>query len=235
DEIIDAVFRTLAANGMRDHAHMRLTLTRGEKCTSSMNPKFNVYGTTLIILPEWKPTEGATTYDNTKGISLITASQRRNPPSTCDSKIHHNNMINNILPKIQANLAGVADAIMLDLEGFVSETNATNIFMVDDAGTLLTPHADYCLPGVTRATVLQLAQEIGIPTEVRRVSLAEFHSAAEVFTTGTMGELTPVTRIDGRVIGEGVRGEVTERLQEVYRHLPERDGWATPIPEFADA
>jgi branched-subunit amino acid aminotransferase/4-amino-4-deoxychorismate lyase len=117
EEIVEAIFRVLAANGMRDGAHMRLTLTRGEKCTSSMNPKFNVYGTTLIILPEWKPTEGATTYDNKSGISLITASQRRNSPHTVDSKIHHNNMINNILPKIQANLAGCADAIMLDVEG----------------------------------------------------------------------------------------------------------------------
>eukprot|EP00522_Entomoneis_paludosa_P001100 CAMPEP_0172466876 /NCGR_PEP_ID=MMETSP1065-20121228/57343_1 /TAXON_ID=265537 /ORGANISM="Amphiprora paludosa, Strain CCMP125" /LENGTH=277 /DNA_ID=CAMNT_0013223831 /DNA_START=36 /DNA_END=866 /DNA_ORIENTATION=+ len=224
EEITEAIFRTLAANGMRDSAHMRLTLTRGEKCTSSMNPKFNVYGTTLIILPEWKPTEGATTYDNTAGISLITSSQRRNSPQVLDSKIHHNNMINNILPKIQANLAGCEDAVMLDLDGFVSETNATNIFMVDD-GVLLTPHADHCLPGITRATVLVLAKELGIQTEVRRVSLAEFHAADEVFTTGTMGELTPVTKIDGRVIGEGTRGPITEKLQEVYKNLPERPGW----------
>ena len=234
DEVVEAIFRTLAANGMRDGAHMRLTLTRGEKCTSSMNPKFNVYGTTLIILPEWKPTEGATTYDNTEGISLITSAIRRNPPSCVDSKIHHNNMINNILPKIQANLAGVADAIMLDLEGFVSETNATNIFMVDN-GLLLTPHADYCLPGITRETVLILAKELGIPCEVRRVSLSEFHAADEVFTTGTMGELTPVTMIDGRVIGNGVRGEITKRLQEAYKTLPERSGWATEIPPFESA
>jgi branched-subunit amino acid aminotransferase/4-amino-4-deoxychorismate lyase len=231
-EITEAIFQTLAANGMRDGAHMRLTLTRGEKCTSSMNPKFNIYGTTLIILPEWKPTEGATTYDNTKGISLITASTRRNSPSTCDSKIHHNNMINNILPKIQANLANCADAIMLDLDGYVSETNATNIFMVDDEGTLLTPHADHCLPGITRANVLLLARELNLPHEVRRVSLAEFHAAAEVFTTGTMGELTPVTCIDGRIIGTGHRGPVTQRLQEAYKTLPERDGWATAIPPF---
>jgi branched-subunit amino acid aminotransferase/4-amino-4-deoxychorismate lyase len=122
-----------------------------------------------------------------------------------DSKIHHNNLINNILPKIQANLAGAADAIMLDLEGYVSETNATNIFMVDN-GILLTPHADHCLPGITRETVIVLAKELGIPCEVRRVSLSEFHAADEVFTTGTMGELTPVTNIDGRVIGNGVRG-----------------------------
>lgn len=104
--------------------------------------------------------------------------------------------------------------------GYVSETNATNLFMVDN-GVLLTPHADHCLPGVTRATVLQLADELTIPKEVRRISLAEFHATDEVFTTGTMGELTPVTMIDGRVIGDGRRGPVTERLQNLYQSLPE--------------
>ncbi|CAB9526668.1 acid aminotransferase-like protein 2 [Seminavis robusta] len=232
-EIRHALFQVLAANGMRDGAHVRLTLTRGEKYTSSMNPKFNVYGTTLIILPEWKPTEGATTYDNTKGIKLISSSQRRNPPSTVDSKIHHNNLINNILPKLQANVAGVDDAIMLDLEGYVSGTNATNIFLVDDNGVLMTPSADHCLPGITRQTVLDLAQELSIPTCVRRLSLAEFYSAEEVFTTGTMGELTPVTWIDGRVIGSGgERGENTKRLQEAYKTLPERPGFATELPPY---
>mmetsp|Transcript_46597 Transcript_46597/g.113511 ORF Transcript_46597/g.113511 Transcript_46597/m.113511 type:complete len:638 (-) Transcript_46597:309-2222(-) len=233
EQVTEAIFSTLAANGMRDHAHMRLTLTRGEKYTSSMNPKFNVYGTTLIIIAEWKPTEGATTYDNTNGISLISASQRRNPPATCDSKIHHNNLINNILPKIQANLASVEDALILDMDGFVSETNATNIFMVDDDGVLLTPQADHCLPGITRGTCIEIAKELGIPVDVRRISLAEFHSAEEVFTTGTMGELTPVTRIDGRVIGEGIRGPITQRLQEAYKSLPDRPGWATEIPPFS--
>jgi branched-subunit amino acid aminotransferase/4-amino-4-deoxychorismate lyase len=103
-------------------------------------------------------------------------------------------LINNILPKIQANLAGAADAIMLDVDGYVSETNATNIFMVDDEGVLLTPHGDHCLPGITRDTVIALAKELGIPCDVRRVSLAEFHAAEEVFTTGTMGELVSRTQ-----------------------------------------
>ena len=122
---------------------------------------------------------------------------------------------------------------MLDMDGFVSETNATNIFMVDSNGVLLTPAADHCLPGITRASVLQLAKELDIPCEVRRVSLAEFHAADEVFTTGTMGELTPVTMIDGRVIGSGVLGPVTKHLQDVYKYLPERPGWATALPEFS--
>lgn len=233
EQITQAIFQTLAANGMRDGAHMRLTLTRGEKYSSSMNPLFNVYGTTLIVLAEWKPTQGRTTYDNVKGISLISASQRRNSPNTVDSKIHHNNLINNILPKIQANLANCADAIMLDVDGYVSETNATNLFLVDEDGVLVTPSPDHCLPGITRATVLDLARELQIPVEERRVSLAEFHYATEVFTTGTMGELTPVTCIDGRMIGTGFRGPVTTRLQEVYQTLPERDGYATEIPEFS--
>lgn len=132
---------------------------------------------------------------------------------------------------MQANLAGVADAIMLDVDGYVSETNATNIFMVDD-GVLITPHADHCLPGITRQTVLELAKELDISTDVRRISLSEFHSADEVFTTGTMGELTPVIEIDGRTIGTGVVGNITTRLQESYATLPERDGWATAIPQF---
>jgi protein-lysine N-methyltransferase EEF2KMT len=122
---------------------------------------------------------------------------------------------------------------MLDMDGYVSETNATNIFMVDDEGVLLTPTADHCLPGVTRATVMQLAKELEIPCDVRRVSLAEFHAAEEVFTTGTMGELTPVTMIDGRVIGSGALGPITKRLQDAYKALPERPGWATAIPEFS--
>lgn len=124
-------------------------------------------------------------------------------------------------------------SLCLLVPGYVSETNATNLFMVDD-GVLLTPHADHCLPGITRATVLTLAKELDIPTEVRRISLAEFHSADEVFTTGTMGELTPVVNIDGRVIGTGKRGPITAQLQDVFKTLPERDGWATELPPFEE-
>ena len=231
---MEILYTCPSANGMRDEAHIRLTLTRGVKCTSSMNPKFNLYGTTLIVLAEWKPSVGGqTTYDNERGISLITAANRRNPPSTVDSKIHHNNMINNILPKIQANNAGAADAIMLDLEGFVSETNATNIFMVNHKGVLITPTPDSCLPGITRATIIEIARtDCDIKVEVRRVSLAEFHAAEEVFTTGTMGGLSPVTCIDGRIIGNGFVGPVTKKLQQVYKSLITRPGWFTPIPPF---
>eukprot|EP00597_Dinobryon_sp_UTEXLB2267_P003151 CAMPEP_0170074942 /NCGR_PEP_ID=MMETSP0019_2-20121128/12168_1 /TAXON_ID=98059 /ORGANISM="Dinobryon sp., Strain UTEXLB2267" /LENGTH=470 /DNA_ID=CAMNT_0010285593 /DNA_START=444 /DNA_END=1856 /DNA_ORIENTATION=+ len=235
--IKQAIFTTLAANGMRDGVHLRLTLSRGAKLTSSMNPAFNVFGCNLIVLPEWKPVGDAATYDNNRGIRLITATNRRNSPQCVDSKIHHCNLINNILPKIQANVGGAADALMLDLEGFVSETNATNVFLVKN-GAVLTPHADYCLPGVTRHTVMTLARErLGLSVVERRVSLAEFHAADEVFTTGTMGELTPVVEIDGRQIGPsegGVRlgaGPVTRLIQEAYRDLTATTGY--PLPNEA--
>jgi len=122
---------------------------------------------------------------------------------------------------------------MLDMDGFVSETNATNIFMVDYTTKLLTPHADHCLPGITRATVIVLAKENEIPFEERRLSLAEFHAAEEVFTTGTMGGITPVTCIDGRTIGSGNVGPITKRLQEIYATLPDRPGWSTILPPFS--
>ncbi|KAG8465993.1 hypothetical protein KFE25_005563 [Diacronema lutheri] len=232
-QVREAVLQTLAANGMRDGAHIRLTLTRGVKTTSSMNPLFNAYGCTLIVLAEWKPVVGVATYDNAAGVSLVTAANRRNPPSCIDSKIHHNNLINNILPKIQANLAGAADALMLDLDGFVAETNATNVFVVKD-GRLLTPSADACLPGVTREAVMALGRDVlGVEVIERRVSLAEFHTADEVFTTGTMGELTPVVLIDGRKIGDGAPGALTRRLQAAFAKLTDEDSPEhAPLPDF---
>ena len=210
-EVRDAIFATLEANGMRDEAHIRLTLTRGEKITSGMNPRMNQSGCTLIVLAEWKPP----VYSDA-GIRVITASTRRNTPQCLDSKIHHNNLLNNILAAIEANVAGADSAIMLDIDGFVSETNDTNLFIVA-GGQLLTPHADSCLPGITRRMILDIAREQQIPAIERNISLTELYTADEVFTTGTMGELTPVLEADGRTIGEGGAGEMTCRLQKLHR------------------
>ncbi len=222
DEIRDAVFKTLEANGMRDEAHIRLTLTRGEKVTSGMNPRFNQSGCTLIVLAEWKPP----VYSD-EGIRVITAATRRNTPECLDSKIHHNNLLNNILASIEANVAGVDSAIMLDVNGFVSETNDTNLFLVKD-GAVLTPHADACLPGLTRRLVLDICASHGIAATERNLSLTELYTADEVFTTGTMGELTPVLEADGRVIGDGRCGPLTRRLQELHRKTAYEQG--TPLP-----
>ena len=222
-EIREAVVETLKANDMRDGAHVRLTLTRGEKITSGMNPKLNQSGCSLIVLAEWKPP----VYSD-EGIRVVTASTRRNTPSCLDSKIHHNNLLNNILASIEANVAGVDSAIMLDLNGFVSETNDTNLFMVR-SGTVCTPHADACLPGLTRQMVLDICGENGIPAAERNLSLTELYTADEVFTSGTMGELTPVLEADGRVIGNGAPGDLTRRLQVLHREAAWRDGEEIPF------
>jgi branched-chain amino acid aminotransferase group I len=224
-EIRDAIFRTLEANGMSDEAHIRLTLTRGEKITSGMNPNFNQSGCTLIVLAEWKPP----VYSDS-GIRVITASTRRNTPQCLDSKIHHNNLLNNILAAIEANVAGVDSAIMLDINGFVSETNDTNIFVISK-GIVCTPYADACLPGLTRRMILDICHMNKIPAEERNLSLTELYTASEVFTSGTMGELTPILEADGRVIGDGSIGGKTRALQKLHRAYAYEHG--TPLP-FAD-
>lgn len=223
EEIRRAVFDTLRANDMRDGVHLRLTLTRGEKITSGMNPRFNRSGCTLIVLAEWKPP----VYSD-DGIRVITASTRRNSPSCLDSKIHHNNLLNNILACIEANVAGADSAIMLDLDGFVSETNDTNVFVVRD-GAVLTPHAHACLPGITRRMILDLCTGHDIPCAERNLSLTELYTADEVFTSGTMGELTPVLEADGRQIGDGRVGDMTRRLQTLHRDAAYRDGETVPF------
>ena len=175
--------------------HIRLTLTRGDKITSGMDPRVNQSGCCLIILAEWKPP----VYDNDHGITVFTSTIRRNNPSFLDSKIHHNNLLNNIQAKIQANVAGKDAGLMLDYAGFASELNGTNIFMIRD-DKVFTPHADACLHGITRGMIIQICNENDIPLVEKNISLTELYTADEVFCTGTMGELTPITEIDGRVI-----------------------------------
>ena len=222
DDVRNAVVETLVANGMYDEAHVRLTLTRGPKVTSGMSPAFNRAGCCLIVLAEWK----APVYGR-DGIRLITSSVRRNSPATLDSKIHHNNLLNNVLAKIEADVAGVDDALMLDVDGFVAETNATNVFLVR-SGVLVTPRPDACLPGITRAIVLELAAGDGLETVERNVSLSEVYTAEEVFTSGTMGGLAPVLDVDGRTIGEGTAGPITERLRALLRERTREEGERLP-------
>lgn len=218
DEIIHEIRRALEANQMRDGVHIRLTLTRGVKYTSGMDPRLNTSGPTLIVLAEHK----APVYDK-QGISLVTSSIRRFPPDCLDPKIHHNNLLQSILAKIEANVAGADDALMLDMRGFVAETNATHLFIVD-GDVVLTSRTVACPEGITRQTVLDLCREHGIACEVRDLSLVEVYRASECFCTGTMGELAPVTKVDGRTIGGGVIGPVTARLSELYRDLTRREG-----------
>ncbi|HSZ44788.1 MAG TPA: aminotransferase class IV [Streptosporangiaceae bacterium] len=221
EEIIAEIRRTLAANRMTDNVHIRLTLSRGVKVTSGMDPRLNQSGPTLIVLPEHKPP----VYDDS-GITLITSSVRRPTPDTLDPKIHHNNLLPSILAKVEANVAGADDAVMLDHRGFVAETNATNIFLVA-AGQLGTPSTAACPEGITRQTVLDLAAQAGIETVVGDFSLTQLYTADELFVTGTMGGLTPVLSLDGRRVGTGHPGPVTTKLAALFSDLAATTG--TPV------
>ena len=218
DEIIEQISRTLAANQMRDAVHIRLTLTRGVKYTSGMDPRLNTAGPTLIVLAEHKPP----VYD-TAGLRLITSSVRRFPPDCLDPKIHHNNLIQSILAKIEANHAGADDALMLDTRGFVAESNATHVFIVLDRA-VATPRTVACPEGITRRAVLDLCREHAIGCIEADVSQADVYRADEMFCTGTMGELAAVIEVDGRRIGDGSVGPLTRKLSELYRGLTEREG-----------
>jgi branched-chain amino acid aminotransferase len=222
EEIKRDLFETLRANNMRDGVHIRLTLTRGEKITSGMDPRLNQKGCTLIVLAEWKKP----VYD--QEIALVTSSVRRNSPLSIDSKIHHNNLINNILAKMEANNAGADAALMLDQYGFVSETNDCNIFMTKSQ-MLFTPHTDACLPGITRRKVIEIAQGLKIPVHLKNLSVAEFYNADEVFTTGTMSEMVRVKMIDGRRIENKSGSSVLEAIQSAFRARTETEGESLPF------
>lgn len=217
-EITEQVRRTLEANGMRDGVHIRLTLTRGVKVTSGMDPRLNRSGPTLIVLAEHKPP-----VYGSGGIALATSGVRRFPPDCLDPKIHHCNLIQSILAKIEATNAGADDALMLDVRGFVAETNATHVFIVA-RGKVETSRTVACPEGITRAAVLGLCLAHGIAHEERDVSLAEVYRADEAFCTGTMGEIVPVVKVDGRTIGAGEAGPVTRRIQGLFRELTASEG-----------
>jgi branched-chain amino acid aminotransferase len=220
-EITEQIRRTLAANDMRDGVHIRLTLTRGVKITSGMDPRLNQSGPTLIVLAEFKDP----VYE-TSGITLITASVRRPAPDCLDPKIHHNNLLPSILAKVEANVAGADDAVMLDHRGFIAETNATHVFFVT-GGTLRTPTTVSCPEGITRAAVLDLAASAGIPAQTGDYTLPQLYTADEAFVTGTMGGVVPVLAVDGRKIGSGEPGPVTARLAKLYADLTATSG--TPL------
>jgi len=218
EKIIDEIKRTLAANKMRDGAHIRLTLTRGVKITSGMDPRLNQSGPTLIIVAENK----APVYAKT-GLTLITSKIRRPPPEVLDARIHHANLLNSILAKIEANNAGADDALMLDTRGFVAETNATHIFIVRN-GDLATSRVVACPGGITRATIIEICAAEKIRCIETDLSVVDVYGAHEMFCTGTMGELAGVTKIDNRQIGDGKVGPMTKRLSDLYAQRTATEG-----------
>lgn len=218
EAMIEQIRRTLVANSMRDGVHIRLTLTRGLKITSGMDPRLNQSGPTCIVLAEHKPP----VYSRA-GITLVTSSYRRPSPDCLDPKIHHCNLIPSILAKLEANHAGADDALMLDMQGFVAETNATHVFYVAE-GTVITGPTTACPEGITRDTVLEICRAAGIPYQVQLFSRTELYRADEVFCTGTMGELVPVIELDGRRLGTGER-PMTARLIDLFRARTASEGF----------
>src|SRR5437016_5649626 len=218
EKIIDEIKRTLSANKMRDGVHIRLTLTRGVKITSGIDPRLNQAGPTLIVVAEHKPPVYAKT-----GLRLITSKTRRPPPDVLDARIHHANLLNSILAKIEANNAGADDALMLDTRGFVAETNATHIFIVRN-GDLATSRVLACPEGITRATVIEICAAEKIRCVETDLSVVDVYGAREMFCTGTMGELAGVIRIDNRQIGDGNVGMTTKRLSDLYAQRTAKEG-----------
>jgi len=218
EKIIEEIKRTLAANKMHDGVHIRLTLTRGVKITSGMDPRLNQGGPTLIVLAEHK----APVYAKT-GLTLITSKIRRPPLEILDPRIHHANLLNSILAKLEANNGGADDALMLDLHGFVAETNATHVFIVRN-NELATGRVVACPEGITRATVLEICTAEKIPCMETDLSLVDVYGADEMFCTGTMGELAGVIKVDDRIIGDGGVGLTTKRLSDLYAQRTATEG-----------
>ena len=218
--LVEQIRHTLVANRMFDGVHIRLTLTRGVKITSGMDPRLNQSGPTLIVLAEFKPP----VYDKS-GIRLLTSGIRRFPPECLDQKIHSCNLLQSIMAKIQANAAGYDDALMLDLRGFVAETNATHVFVVHD-DQISTSFTHSCPEGITRGTVLEICQELAIGCQVRDITLSEVYGSQEMFCTGTMGEIVPVREVDGHAIAVG---PLTSRIAERFAERAAVEGeWIMP-------
>lgn len=211
EKLIAELSRTLVANQMYDGVHVRLTVSRGVKYTSGLDPRVNQSGCSFFILAEHKPP----VFDNVNGIRLITSSRRRPFADILDQNIHSCNQLTSILAKLEANAAGVDDAVLLDIHGMLAETSSTHLFMVRD-GHVMTSTTRACPEGITRTVVLEICHDLGIPVEVRDVPACELAVADEMFVTGTMGEITPVACLDGRTL-PAVTGPLTARIAESFR------------------
>ncbi len=218
EQLSARIVETLRANGMRDDVHIRLMVTRGLKATPHQDPRFVIGPATIVIVPEYKQPLPETIE---RGIRLFTVHVRRGAPDVQDPKLNSHSKLNCILACIQAQKAGCDEALMLDPHGFVATCNSTHFFIVRK-GEVWTSTGKYCLGGITRGNVVRLCREHGIPIHEKDFSLTDVYGAEEAFVTGTFAGLTPVHEIDGRVIGDGVRGPLCLRLQTLYRQLVER-------------
>jgi branched-chain amino acid aminotransferase len=218
-ELTAAIDETLRANDMTDGVHVRLMVTRGVKRTPYQDPRVTIGPATVVIIAEHKEPLPATVTD---GITLFTTHVRRAGPDTLDPKLNAHSKLNDITACIQAYTAGADEALMLDPHGFVATCNSTHFFAVI-GDEVVTSDGRHCLAGITRANVLELCRANAIPARETTFSLTDVYSAREAFVTGTFAGVVPVRSVDGRVIGDGRRGPVVERLQRLYRELVAAD------------
>jgi len=217
-----AIMDTLAANNMTDHVHIRLMVTRGIKRTPYQDPRAALGPATIVMIPEYKTPRPELL---ARGLKLFTVHVRRGYPDVQDPKLNSHSKLNCITACIQATAAGADEALMLDPHGFVATCNSTHFFIVRK-GEVWTSSGDYCLGGITRANVLRISRNNGIPAFERNFSLTDVYGADEAFVTGTFAGVVPVREIDGRVIGDGMRGPMVERLQTLYVELAHLDAAA---------
>ena len=213
-----ALYRTLAANQMTEGVHVRLMVTRGLKSTPYQDPRACIGPATVVIIPEYKLPRPETL---TRGVRLFTVHVRRGAPDVQDPKLNSHSKLNCITACIQATKAGADEALMLDPHGFVATCNSTHFFIVR-RGEVWTSTGKYCIAGITRANVLSLCRQAGIPALEKDFSLTDVYGADEAFVTGTFAGIAPVTEVDGRRL-TAARGPMVERLQRLYLELIERD------------
>ena len=219
DELVARIYQTCEANGMKSDVHIRLMISRGMKATPYQDPRVTITPPTIVIIPEYKSPRPETL---NKGIRLFTVHVRRGYPDVQDPKLNTHSKLNCIFACIQASKAGADEGLMLDPHGFVATCNSTHFFIVR-SGEVWTSTGDYCLGGITRGNVVRICRDNSIPVFEKNFSLTDVYGADESFVTGTFAGVAPVTEIDGRVIGEGKKGPMVERLQNLYLQLIEKE------------
>ena len=217
--LTDAIIETTKANGMSDHVHIRLMVTRGLKATPYQDPRMTIGAATIVIIPEYKTPDPAVAE---RGVSLFTVHVRRGAPDVQDPKLNSHSKLNCITACIQATKAGADEALMLDPHGFVATCNSTHFFIVRK-GEVWTSTGDYCLGGITRGHVVRLCRGNEIPVYEKNFSLTDVYGADEAFVTGTFAGVAPCIQVDGRELGQAASGPVTKRIQQLYVELIERE------------
>ncbi|MEO7150078.1 MAG: aminotransferase class IV [Rhodanobacteraceae bacterium] len=224
EQLTQRIVETLRANAMHSDVHIRLMVTRGIKATPHQDPRFVIGAATLVIIPEYKQPLPATVE---QGIRLFTVHVRRGAPDVQDPKLNSHSKLNCILACIHASKAGYDEALMLDPHGFVATCNSTHFFIVRK-NEVWTSSGKYCLGGITRANVIRLCRANDIPVFEKDFSLTDVYGAEEAFVTGTFAGLVPAREIDGRVMGDGKRGPVVQRLQRHYMELVRAESQREP-------